>query len=162
MSAYTDKLKDPRWQRMRLVVFARDGWACQRCGDTETTLDCHHLYYTNGAEPWEYEPDALLTLCHPCHDMETFDRQRVEMLLLQSLKRQAFLADDLLRLATPGSNYKLGRSAFLKYLEIAWVEPSMHAELMHKIHEHIDTNYPDLTNKLAFPPCPICVQKEQK
>ncbi len=64
---YREKLLDPRWQRVRLRVFARDGWSCVACGETSRTLHVHHLWYEAGKEPWESHPDALATLCELCH-----------------------------------------------------------------------------------------------
>ena len=67
---YTEKLKDPRWQKKRLEVFNRDNWTCQHCNDHTTELNAHHPYYTKGLEPWEYDTDFLITLCNPCHEMQ--------------------------------------------------------------------------------------------
>jgi hypothetical protein len=64
---YREKLLDPRWQRVRLRVFARDGWACVACGETTRTLHVHHLRYEPGQEPWEAHLDTLATLCALCH-----------------------------------------------------------------------------------------------
>jgi hypothetical protein len=66
---YREKLLDPRWQRVRLRVFARDGWACVACGETTRTLHVHHLQYEAGQEPWEAHPDTLATLCALCHGL---------------------------------------------------------------------------------------------
>lgn len=30
-------------------------------------LNIHHKYYVNGLKPWEYDNDALVTLCEECH-----------------------------------------------------------------------------------------------
>lgn len=43
---YIEKLRDPRWQKKRLQILERDGFACQSCYDTETTLHVHHCTYT--------------------------------------------------------------------------------------------------------------------
>jgi DNA-binding transcriptional ArsR family regulator len=67
---YSQALKDPRWQRKRLTIFERDGWACQRCHATDHTLNVHHTYYARGKKPWEYPDTALLTLCEACHRKE--------------------------------------------------------------------------------------------
>lgn len=64
---YREKLLDPRWQRVRLRVFARDTWACVACGETTRTLHVHHLQYEAGQHPWEANPDTLATLCAVCH-----------------------------------------------------------------------------------------------
>lgn len=68
MSEYSEKLKDPRWQRKRLEVFNRDEFKCRVCHDTSQTLHCHHRYYVPGREPWEYPSVCYLTVCKPCHD----------------------------------------------------------------------------------------------
>src|SRR5260221_5808794 len=67
---YSERLKDPRWQKKRLEILQRDEWVCHRCFDSESTLVVHHRYYTNGKDPWDYENDALITLCESCHQSE--------------------------------------------------------------------------------------------
>jgi hypothetical protein len=64
---YREKLLEPRWQRVRLRVFARDGWSCVACQGTTRTLHVHHLLYEAGKEPWESHPNTLATLCEVCH-----------------------------------------------------------------------------------------------
>lgn len=64
---YSDKLLSPHWQRKRQDVLTRDNYSCVLCSDTETTLHVHHLSYTYGKEPWEYELDNFQTLCKHCH-----------------------------------------------------------------------------------------------
>lgn len=62
---YSEKLKDPRWQKKRLQIMDRDGFTCQCCGDKETTLNIHHKKY-NG-DPWEASENDLMTVCEDCH-----------------------------------------------------------------------------------------------
>lgn len=64
---YSDKLKDPRWQKLRLQVFTRDRFTCQRCQATDKTLHAHHGYYQYRLEPWEYDVATLMTVCEDCH-----------------------------------------------------------------------------------------------
>lgn len=64
---YSEKLRDPRWQKMRLLIMERDGFTCRHCRSAEKTLNVHHHFYTKGAMPWEYETDDLITLCEDCH-----------------------------------------------------------------------------------------------
>jgi len=64
--SYARLLKDPRWQRRRLEVMQRDGWACQECGDTESTLHIHHAAYIGN--PWDAPSSDLTTLCDDCHN----------------------------------------------------------------------------------------------
>lgn len=88
---YTELLRDPRWQRVRLEVMQRDGFACRECGDKTGTLNVHHAFYVFGRAPWEYDRETLRTLCEPCHesitDAITFIRQFVGALSLKELKR---------------------------------------------------------------------------
>jgi len=64
---YYQKLKDPRWQKKRLEVFERDGFACSFCQNDETELQAHHLSYEFGKDPWDYPEEELMTLCKDCH-----------------------------------------------------------------------------------------------
>jgi len=66
-TSYSEKLRDPRWQKKRLCVMQRDGFACRDCGDEKSTLQVHHCRYEKG-EPWEVDDQFLLTLCGSCHE----------------------------------------------------------------------------------------------
>ena len=68
MSIYSDKLKDPRWQKKRLEILQRDNFKCRSCTDDLSTLHVHHLIYDNDLLPWEYEDDKLIPLCDKCHE----------------------------------------------------------------------------------------------
>lgn len=96
---YSDKLKDPRWQKKRLEIFERDGWACTLCGDSEQTLHIHHLCYQKGKDPWEYEDKHLLTLCANCHEEETATRYMVERSLCFELAGKGFMTSDIISLS---------------------------------------------------------------
>jgi hypothetical protein len=106
VSAYQQKLLDPRWQRKRLEILERDGWKCLKCHDTETTLHVHHRYYLNGKDPWEYDATLLLTLCEHCHEEETRFRAYAEQELLHSLNRVGFSHTGLLDLASAFDNWQ--------------------------------------------------------
>lgn len=66
---YSEKLRDPRWQKKRLKILERDEFKCCLCGDDKTELQVHHLKY-NG-EPWEAKDEDLETLCKHCHAVKT-------------------------------------------------------------------------------------------
>lgn len=66
---YSDKLKDPRWQKKRLEIMGRSDFACEECGEKDKTLSVHHLYYKKGLNPWEYSNDSLRCLCEFCHNL---------------------------------------------------------------------------------------------
>jgi hypothetical protein len=65
--SYYELLRHPEWQKKRLKIMERDGFCCCDCGATDRTLNVHHSYYLKGHKPWEYEDDALRTLCEDCH-----------------------------------------------------------------------------------------------
>lgn len=64
---YSDKLRDPRWQKLRLQAFERDSFTCQSCGATDKPLNLHHLEYRK--EPWDTPLEKLETLCEECHEV---------------------------------------------------------------------------------------------
>jgi 5-methylcytosine-specific restriction endonuclease McrA len=66
-AAYRRALRDPRWQKKRLQIFARDKWTCQQCGATNKELHVHHRRYEPGLEPWKTPAKDLVTLCRLCH-----------------------------------------------------------------------------------------------
>lgn len=97
-SSYSEKLKDPRWQKKRLEILERDKWTCQRCASTDITLHVHHFEYNPGKEPWEYPPESLITLCEDCHESEGEERKDYESMLISALKDRRYLAEDIYNL----------------------------------------------------------------
>lgn len=85
-TSYSEKLRDPRWQKKRLDILNRDGFACTYCHDNTKTLHVHHLDYIRGAEPWEYENDYLLTLCEECHEELTNQQPIVEAAIIKQIR----------------------------------------------------------------------------
>lgn len=65
---YSEKLRDPRWQKKRLEIMQRDNFRCGNCFSDQSMLSVHHYYYINGREPWEYQNESLKTLCEHCHE----------------------------------------------------------------------------------------------
>jgi hypothetical protein len=66
---YSEKLKDPRWQRKRLEVMERHEFTCQHCDSKSKTLNVHHVNYEKGKAPWDYDDENFVTLCDGCHSM---------------------------------------------------------------------------------------------
>ena len=88
---YVNLLSCLEWQIKRMKIFRRDGLNCTRCskaaknsdlrffldikGDIESLsfsyaphgFDVHHLHYIKGRLPWEYENNALISVCRDCH-----------------------------------------------------------------------------------------------
>lgn len=70
MSAYSEKLKHPKWQKKRLEILSRDDFKCISCKEDLETLHVHHTYYKPNKHPWQYPNASLITLCHQCHKIE--------------------------------------------------------------------------------------------
>jgi len=68
---YSEKLRDPRWQKKRLEILNRDDFTCIQCGDKESTLHVHHFIYIYGRDPWDYPDVNFIVLCKTCHENET-------------------------------------------------------------------------------------------
>lgn len=73
---YSEKLKDPRWQKRRLEKLGAGCWRCEKCSSTQVTLHVHHIKYVKGREPWEYADDELQVLCATCHSAEHPDKSK--------------------------------------------------------------------------------------
>lgn len=92
---YSEKLRDPRWQKKRLRILERDDFACQACFDTTSTLHIHHKFYSADKEPWDYDDNALVTLCEGCHKTEGEICRQEEKALIDTLKLGGALAIEL-------------------------------------------------------------------
>jgi len=106
MSKYSEKLKDPRWQKKRLEILQRDNWCCQGCFDESSTLNVHHKIYKKNHNIWDYEDDELITLCEKCHDIEHKMRSIYESVLLKFISKK-FLANDLISIIETFENIKI-------------------------------------------------------
>ena len=74
---YSEKLRDPRWQKLRLEIMGRDEFRCRLCRSKEKTLNVHHSYYSKGANPWDYPNDSLVTVCEGCHKLMESRRELI-------------------------------------------------------------------------------------
>lgn len=123
MSTYGEKLRDPRWQKMRLEIMQRDEFCCQKCFDSSSTLNVHHRYYVAGAAPWEYPADALVTLCEDCHSQESEGRRESEGELLKALHAAGAMNSQLIDLAVIFASARLLEvdwSTLTEYLALAF------------------------------------------
>lgn len=83
---YSEKLKDPRWQKKRLEILDRDKFTCRSCHDTTKTLHVHHLDYEKGLDPWDYPNRYLITLCEQCHEETTVERPKFEQRIVTEFR----------------------------------------------------------------------------
>lgn len=127
---YSEKLRDPRWQKMRLKIMERDGFQCQHCGSKEGTLNVHHRFYRKGASPWDYEDSALVTLCEDCHTMAEKERDYIQQSCAGPSSKQQFIArilkaqDSTLDGFCPYLDQAItGLDFFLRQAELCRVDP---------------------------------------
>ena len=94
----SDQYRDPRWQRLRLRVFERDGWKCRMCNQDGKTLHAHHPVYRAFSEgPWDYEVDELVTVCEDCHEEEHETKNLGKSaMLLEFVKQGVWSEEDFL------------------------------------------------------------------
>lgn len=86
---YSEKLKDPRWQKKRLKILERDNFSCVKCFDSDTELQVHHLKYTG--EPHEAPNEDLETVCKDCHNVISILKIDIIKAFKNSNKTQLFV-----------------------------------------------------------------------
>jgi hypothetical protein len=133
MSEYSEKFKDPRWQRKRLEILERDGWCCQKCYDPQNPLHVHHRYYEQGKDPWDYPDEALVSLCEECHLYEKESRYDAEKSLIHELKMK-FFSGGVLDIASGIYLMILQKSPDIVASAYAWAfeDPDMQTEILKK------------------------------
>ena len=138
MSKYSEKFKDPRWQKRRLQVLERDEWMCQICFDNESTLNVHHRYYYKNTNPWDYPLSALSTLCEECHQIETEKRPFLEKSLLHELKKR-FFATDLVDIVEGFEFIKFTQSSDVMASILGWaLQDQKTQDMLHELYfEHL-------------------------
>jgi len=136
---YSEKLKDPRWQKMRLQILERDGWCCQRCLDSESTLHVHHLRYVPDWEPWEYPPNLCLTLCEECHNIEYEMMPDAISNLIEQIKDKGFLSNSIRELASAfnGLDVVCAPEVTASIIEYVFRDGELFAELKDRYFEHL-------------------------
>lgn len=97
LMTYSEKLKDPRWQKKRLKILNRDEWMCFWCGDDKNILHVHHETYI-GDNPWDTPDDFLITLCDDCHSVEHLQFTELERHLLFCVRSRDRLKTEMIKL----------------------------------------------------------------
>jgi hypothetical protein len=130
-SSYSEKLKDPRWQKKRLEILNRDDWTCQICGAKDRPLHAHHPQYNSEINnPWEYDNQQIITLCESCHSIEHECLHGVKEYLLISIVNAGFntsekigmLSDmiDTMSMGRYADNPCKDKELFLSMVESYW------------------------------------------
>jgi hypothetical protein len=103
-TTYSEKLKDPRWQKKRLEIFERDKWTCvscdRNCLEHKLTVHVHHIRYINGLEPWEYQDSMLVTYCELCHNTEHLIGDQINECLVDVVRNNAVYVKPVSQICT--------------------------------------------------------------
>ncbi len=87
---YSEKLRDPRWQKKRLEVMQRDNFRCRICHGEEMTLNVHHIEYEK-KDPWDANGKNLVTLCEDCHGVVKHCATRGQRRSFEAILKQAWV-----------------------------------------------------------------------
>lgn len=118
---YSEKLRDPRWQKLRLLVFSRDEWTCKCCGAKDKNLQVHHLKYIKGIEPWDYEPHFLITYCETCHNTE-HHRDQINASLMELIDTNKIFIRQLSQVCVLIEDYPAFYDTFREFLNNCYIE----------------------------------------
>jgi len=67
-------LTDAAWARAQAVIRLRSKNTCEKCATPAPEGDSHHIH-GRGAGKRDDHPDAVLSLCRPCHDAAKIERK---------------------------------------------------------------------------------------
>lgn len=67
MIDHDEQLKDPRWERLRMVLTNHVNSTCQVCKRKKRSLQIHHKLYIEGKNLWDYPNRFLIVMCSDCH-----------------------------------------------------------------------------------------------
>ena len=155
---YKEQIKSPKWQKRRLEIMEKDNFSCQLCGDTETMLNVHHLFYHRDRNIWEYEDWELMTLCENCHKDEHSSMDdvivKIESLkssgitmreiiaLLDSIEIDLYLGHDRVVSDFVGNDSAMGREDDIKLLadRRESLKKDFHARQKEKMKKKSDNN----------------------
>lgn len=126
---YSEKLKDPRWQKKRLTILNRDSFCCTVCGDDKNTLHVHHIGYHG--DPWDVPDNLLTTLCESCHETEHEARPQAEKMILQAFREKRLMSFDIEVLANGIASMEVVHTENVTVSAIAWAMSN--SEVMHEL-----------------------------
>jgi hypothetical protein len=87
--SYKKDLKDKRWFNFANEVKKRDGYKCRICNSNKN-LHVHHLYYLPKLKPWEYDKEAVVTVCDLHHELLTFELPKLSGIIAFEILTKQF------------------------------------------------------------------------
>lgn len=138
--SYLEKLKDPRWQKKRLEIFSRDEFTCKYCGDSDSSLQVHHIWYQSN-NPWETQNELLVTLCESCHEEEEERLKELKLNLLNDLRKAGMVSLDIEYLSMIFYNNRPfgSRTMILSILMELMSEKDFHDKVLRLYKDHMNT-----------------------
>jgi hypothetical protein len=129
MKTYSEKLRDPRWQRKRLEILERDNFTCQLCSNDKMELHIHHIEYNEN--PWDSHEDNLITYCKVCHK-NIEKSKKSDFRIIKALHEYPYIIYDVL-----AYGYNPGK-LFIYYddsgeILIEFMFPDDHANIIYKL-----------------------------
>jgi 5-methylcytosine-specific restriction endonuclease McrA len=107
MLSRKEQYEHPNWRRKSNEILERDDYTCRCCKSKTIQLNAHHLYYEKGLLIWEYENEAIVTLCKKCHSEIHFELAKLAgIIAFEILSGHIDATDFLNRIKT---NYNGGR-----------------------------------------------------
>lgn len=88
---YLEQIRNPKWQKKRLEIMQRDGFKCCICKANDKPLNVHHLYYMPKTLIWEYDNEAMKTVCEEHHEQLTKDLPKLAGLLAFDILRKKYI-----------------------------------------------------------------------
>lgn len=74
-AAYTAYMKSDAWRKRKQQLYAKRGYACERCGVEGDPVEVHHLTYARLCH--ELDED-LQVVCKKCHKIADKERRELE------------------------------------------------------------------------------------
>ncbi len=78
---------DPRYVKLRKIVFARDKGKCRMpgCPQSDKTRQCHHIRTWSAAPTLRFVPDNCCVLCKTHHEQVSGNEQQWESILAKEI-----------------------------------------------------------------------------
>ena len=127
-SEYFEKLRDPRWQKKRLEILNRDGFACRECHAKNRPLHVHHLFYQG--PPWRTPNFGLLTLCEDCHEEQHASNEGGGPTMAKNTA--GLLWDPMILFATLGEHYGFNGDTFQEFAYALYEAASVNKQAVMK------------------------------
>ena len=106
MLSKKEQYEHPFWRRKSNEILERDNYTCRCCKSKTIQLHAHHLYYEKDLLLWDYDNEALVTLCKDCHAAIHFELAKLSGIIVFEILSGCIDATDFLNRIKPIKNGK--------------------------------------------------------